>query len=107
MGKLLLLEVVERVKDGMLNCQTIIHILTMVLTTFVATFVEIGIRTIRRHLGVSMGKERPRNGNTAMFLDADPKNAWYLTCWWAERLTQYAATDLWITTTEPLKYAVF
>ncbi len=106
MGKLLSLEVAERVKDGMLNCQTTIHILTMVLTTFVATFVGIGVR-IRMHLGVSMGKERPHNGNTAIFLDAGPKNSWYLTCWWMERLTQYAAMDLWITTTAPLKYAVF
>ncbi len=72
MGKLLSLEVVERVKDGMLDCQTIIHILTMVLTTFVATFVGISMKV----LGVSMGKEPTRNGNSAIFLDADPKNLW-------------------------------
>jgi hypothetical protein len=103
MEKPLSLKVAEPVKDGMPNCQMNIHILTMVLTTFVATTFLV----ISRLLGVSMGKEPFRNGNSAISLDADPKNFWYHRCLSTERLTQYAATDLWITTTEPLKYAVF
>ncbi len=103
MGKPLSLAVVTVVKDGMHNCQTNIHILTMVLTTFVAKT----LLMISGLLGALMGKEPLRNGNFAISLDADPKNAWYLRCLSMERLTQYAATDLWITTTEPLKYAVF
>jgi hypothetical protein len=95
------LEVAEAVRDGIPNCQTVIH-LTMVITISVATFVMMsGL------LGVTMGKEPPRDLNTAISLDADPKNPWYLRCLSTARLTQYAATDLWITTTELLKYAVF
>jgi hypothetical protein len=65
MVKPLSLEVAEPVKDGMFNCQ-----MSMVLTTFVATT----FLMISRPLGVSMGKEPLRNGNSAISLDADPKN---------------------------------
>ncbi len=64
-------------------------------------------KSISELLGVSMGKEPPRDGNSAISLDTDPKNHWYLRCLSMDRLAQYAATDLWITTTAPLKYAVF
>jgi hypothetical protein len=107
MGKLLSRKGVERVKDGMSNCQTNMHILTTVLTISVATFVVMVVTRIRGLLGVIVEKEHPRDGKSAISLDADPKNPYYLRSWLTERLTQYAATDLWITTAEPLKYAVF
>jgi hypothetical protein len=70
------------------------HILTTALTITVATFVVMVSIQISGLLGVSMGKEPPRSGNSAISLDAGPKSPWYLRSWSTERLAQYAAMDL-------------